>query len=90
MAAEQLNKTSPGRRSFLWVAGMLSTLGASVAVRNILSPAKKTIISCGPEAKNKMVKMLAPDGSLVAVDASLIKSTGKKISDTELQNWVSR
>ena len=38
--------------------------------------------------KPKTVKMLTQDGRLVEVDASILSSGNKKISDNELQNWV--
>ena len=37
----------------------------------------------------RTVKMLTQDGKLVEIDASLLASNTKKISDKELQNWVS-
>ena len=38
----------------------------------------------------KTVKMLTQDGKLVEVDARLLESGKKKISDNELQNWVAK
>lgn len=40
--------------------------------------------------KPKTIKMLAQDGSLVEVDASLLATTRKRISDKELQHWVNK
>ncbi len=37
----------------------------------------------------RTVKMLTQDGKLVEIDASLLASNAQKISDKELQNWVS-
>ena len=37
----------------------------------------------------KTIKMLAQDGTLVEVDASMLAKSKKRISDKELQNWVS-
>lgn len=34
--------------------------------------------------------MLTRDGKLVEVDASLIRKTGIKVSNTELQEWVKK
>jgi len=51
---------------------------------------KKNIISCKPESKRKMVKMLTQDGQLVEIDESLITSNGKRISTGELQSWVKK
>ena len=40
--------------------------------------------------KTNTVKMLAQDGTLVEIDASLLAASTKKISDKELQNWVKK
>ncbi len=40
--------------------------------------------------KPKTIKMLAQDGTLVEVDASLIASANRKVTNKELQNWVNR
>jgi hypothetical protein len=34
--------------------------------------------------------MLTQDGHLVEIDAALLASNTKKVSDKELQNWVKR
>ena len=36
------------------------------------------------------MKLLSQDGQLVEVDVSRIKSLQKKISDQELQNWITK
>ena len=38
--------------------------------------------------KPQMVKMLAQDGTLVEIDASLLAKATKKVTDKELQTWV--
>ncbi len=90
MPETKKQKKSATRRKFLRSTGLLSMFTAFAVVRSFFSPVKKNIISCAPESKKKMVKMLTADGTLVEVDAALIKSKGKQITDTELQNWVSR
>jgi hypothetical protein len=40
--------------------------------------------------KVRTVKMLTQDGKLVEIDASILASGNKKISDKELQNWVKK
>ena len=40
--------------------------------------------------KNETVKMLTQDGRLVEIDKKLLVSSGKKISDKELQTWVNK
>ncbi len=39
-------------------------------------------------APPKTIKMLAQDGTLVEIDASLLATNRKKITDKELQSWV--
>jgi hypothetical protein len=40
------------------------------------------------ETAPKTVKMLTEDGKLVEVDAGLLATNRKRISNSELQNWV--
>lgn len=40
--------------------------------------------------KSKTVKMLAQDGTLVEVDASLLKNPKRKVSKDEIQNWIKK
>lgn len=40
--------------------------------------------------KKKMIKMLSQDGKLVEIDASLLNSPKKKVTDKELQAWVKK
>jgi hypothetical protein len=68
-----------GRRKFL---GWLSVLSVAAAAGSSFFFGKKRQV--------KTIKMLTQDGQLVEVDASLIKSTGKKVSGKELQDWVKR
>ena len=42
----------------------------------------------GRSVKSNTVKMLSQDGTLVEIDKSLLASSGKKISNKELQKWV--
>ncbi|MEI6507166.1 MAG: hypothetical protein WCO54_01700 [Bacteroidota bacterium] len=42
------------------------------------------------EKKPNLVKMLTEDGKLVEVDASLLNKNKKKISNTELQEWIKK
>lgn len=39
---------------------------------------------------NEMVKMLSQDGKLVEIDKRLLASSGKKISNEELQQWIKK
>jgi len=47
-------------------------------------------IACSPSNPKETMKLLSQDGQLVEVDVSRIKSLQKKISDQELQNWITK
>jgi len=47
-------------------------------------------IACGPSNPKETMNLLSQDGQLVEVDVSRIKSLQKKISDQELQNWITK
>lgn len=70
-----------GRRRFL---GWLSVLSVAAAAGGSLFFRRKR------QEKPKTIKMLTQDGQLVEVDASFIRSTGKKVSNNELQGWIKR
>ncbi len=77
------NLKVPSRKKILlWGATLLSSL----AVFKIISGNKNKT----HEAVNKTVKMLMQDGRLVEVDKKLLASTGKKITDEELQKWIKK
>ncbi|CAN5140868.1 hypothetical protein BH09BAC2_BH09BAC2_16210 [soil metagenome] len=40
--------------------------------------------------KTATIKMLAQDGTLVAINKDLLYASGKKITDKELQNWIKK
>jgi hypothetical protein len=67
------------RRKFL---GWLTLLTVSVSAGIPFLTKKKQ--------KTQTIKMLTRDGKLVEVDASLIRKTGIKVSNTELQEWVKK
>lgn len=87
---EAILKGSPARRRFLAGIGVLSAFSFIAAAIRLPGTRKRNIIGCMPENKPRMVKMLAEDGSLVEIDADLIKRGGKKVSDAELQRWIKR
>jgi len=67
------------RKKFVGWLGVLSlfaTVGAAFRTKSNKKP--------------KTIKMLTQDGKLVEIDASLLADNAKKLSNTELQNWVSR
>jgi hypothetical protein len=87
---EANQKEFPARRRFLAGIGVLSAFAFIAAAVRIPGSRKRNIIGCVPEKKTKMVRMLAEDGSLVEIDANLIQTRGKKVSDTELQRWIKK
>ncbi len=76
MKAEESQVTR--RKMVLWL-GVLSLFSMVGAAFRPLS-SKKT----------RTVKVLTQDGKLVEIDASLLASSRKKISDKELQNWIKK
>jgi hypothetical protein len=80
----------PSRRKFVWGVGILSAFAAVGAATGLPFFGKKNAISLKAEGKNSTVKMLTEDGRLVEIDEVLITSGKKKISNTELQQWVKK
>lgn len=75
----ELPLKSPTRKKFLlWGAAILSSLTFM------------KFISDKKEEKNETIKMLTQDGKLVEINSELLASSGKKISDEELQKWVKK
>jgi hypothetical protein len=76
MKAEESQVTR--RKMVLWlgVLSLFSMVGAAFRPSN--------------RRKVRTVKMLTQDGKLVEIDASILASGNKKISDKELQNWVKK
>lgn len=81
---EQSPKTSTRKKFLLWSATLISAVTFS---KYFHSTKKSTAISCGDRAT---VKMLTQDGSLVEIDKKLLASSGKKISNKELQEWIKK
>ena len=74
------NQQSTSRKKFLlWGAATITTLTGL----NFFSKKKK-------EVKTETVKMLAQDGTLVEIDKKLLASSGKKITNEALQNWIKK
>lgn len=88
MSKQPENKTgTTGRRRILYGLGVLSLLSFFKA--GFLLNRKRNVIVCAPPEK-KTGKLLTEDGQLVEVDLSKIISTGKKISDKELIDWIKK
>ncbi|HZX58682.1 MAG TPA: hypothetical protein VFE54_08150 [Mucilaginibacter sp.] len=75
------------RRKFVLGFGILSAFAAVTAAIDIPFFFKK-ISKSAP--KKKTVKMLTEDGKLVEIDASLMASGKKKVTNTELQHWIKK
>jgi len=82
--------SSPSRRKFVWGLGIFSLFAAVGAAAKFPFSGIKRVLATKPECKNTTVKMLTQDGRIVEVDAALLASNSKKISNTELQNWIKK
>lgn len=80
--------TNASRRKLLYGLGILSVL--SLFKAGGLFNRSRKVITCAPASEKKMGKLLTEDGQLVEVDLSKIISTGKKISDKELIDWIKK
>ena len=78
------------RKKFLQKFGVLSLFAAVAASVRLPAPFKKNIIACEPDHKSTKIKMLTQDGTLVEIDAALLTGTTKKITNSELKNWVKK
>ncbi|ASU33075.1 hypothetical protein [Mucilaginibacter xinganensis] len=83
-------ENSASRRRFVWKAGALTVVAAVSASLGLPFFTKKNKISPSPEVKCGTVRMLTQDGRLVDVDASLLTANRKKVSDSELKNWIKK
>lgn len=80
---KQTQKPSTRKKFLLWGAAALSVFTFS---RFFPRAAKKQTAAGG----SNTVKMLTQDGQLVEVDRSMLAASGKKITNEELQQWVSK
>ncbi|MBS1504641.1 MAG: hypothetical protein JST32_21455 [Bacteroidetes bacterium] len=76
-------ENSRSRRKFVWGAGILTALAVIGKVTGLPLFSKKNT-----PIRNRTVKMLTQDGKLVEIDESLITASRKKVTNTELQNWI--
>lgn len=89
MSKQPENKTgTTGRRRILYGLGVLSLLSFFKA--GFLLNRKRNVIGCAPPEEKRMEKLLTEDGQLVEVDLSKIISTGRKVSDKELIDWIKK
>jgi hypothetical protein len=85
-----IQKKFPSRRKFVWGMGVLSMFAAIAALVKPPFQRKRDVIACEPEGKKRMIRMLSQDGTLVEIDESLITAGRKKISNSELQDWIKK
>jgi ABC-type metal ion transport system substrate-binding protein len=72
----QKAKTTTRKKFVLWGTAALASM---------------SVLKYFTNRKNKQpekIKMLTQDGKLVEVDASLIKKTGNKITNTTIHDWI--
>ena len=88
---EEITETNTAsRRKLIRGLGVLSMFAAIAAAARLPFIGKKEVISCKPDSKKTMIKMLTQDGKLVEIDASLLTASNKNISNNELQNWIKK
>jgi len=92
MAIKELKSqvSRPTRRKFVWGLGILSAFTAVNRIAGISGFRKKQPGANSSANKNKTVKMLTQDGRLVEVDMARITGNVKKVSNTELQQWIKK
>ncbi|HEK19013.1 hypothetical protein DIU31_027735 [Mucilaginibacter rubeus] len=78
------------RRKFLWLFSILSVFTAAASSGRLRFPGKKLSGPGKPDDKKRTVKMLTQDGRLVEVDESLLTANRKKVTNTELQQWIKK
>lgn len=72
-----MKEQEKSRRSFIF-----KTIGAGVAI------AVTGWLGFKSKKNNGKIKMLTQDGRLVEIDKDLIQSSGNKIKDEDIHNWV--
>ena len=82
---EQQQKTPTRKKFLLWSAALIS----SVTFLKFFTGSKKSSLKNASDDA-KTVKMLTQDGRLVEIDKKLLASSGKKITDKELENWIKK
>ncbi len=65
-------------------------IGLGITATAFLAALKFWSVPKKEKRNNKMVTMLTQDGQLVEVDASALPSKKKKITNRELQNWITK
>ena len=92
---EESEQTAPqknNRRKALRNIGILSLvpLIKFSFLSNFFSNNKDNREEVKPEQQAETMRFLTQEGKLVEVDISRLKSSGKKISDSELRAWIKK
>ena len=82
MMNSQTTKPTHRKKFLLWGAAILS----SFTVLKFFSVNKNKTT----EPVGETVKMLTQDGRLVMIDKKLLASSGKKVTNEELQQWIKK
>jgi hypothetical protein len=83
-------ENSPARRKFVWGVTLLSLFTLVSGALKFRFLKSKNIMSTGSAPPVKTVKMLTQDGRLVEIDEALLTASRKKVTDSELQNWIKK
>ncbi|HZY38278.1 MAG TPA: hypothetical protein VFE53_16590, partial [Mucilaginibacter sp.] len=77
-------------RKFVWGLGIVSAFVAlgSLTGKSIFS--KRKLALSKNANKKQTVTMLTQDGRLVTVDQSFLTANSRKVTNTELQNWIKK
>jgi hypothetical protein len=84
-----LPSTSSRKKFLLWAAAAVGSAAVykfNTKKKEIANPEHADMPMC----QSKTVKMLTQDGTLVEIDRDLLASSGQKITNTELQNWIKK
>ncbi len=65
-------------------------IGLGISAAAILAALKFWSLPKRKKKSNKTVTMLTQDGQLVEVDVAALPSRKKKITNRELQNWITK
>ncbi|MDB5123575.1 MAG: hypothetical protein JWP94_1704 [Mucilaginibacter sp.] len=87
---KNIPNSSPSRRKFVWGLGIFSLVTALGAAVKFPFSALKKVPANKSECKNTTIKMLTQDGRIVEIEATLMSSNRKKVTNTELQNWIKK
>jgi len=86
---EMVSRTDLQRRKFVLRFSILSAFAGFSTILKLALFNTRNWDRVKPQKTRRTVKMLTQDGKLVEVDAAMVSSK-RKISNSELQNWVKK